>query len=134
MIVQKILIGLWFQSYKSMNTVALYIKDFQKGTEISDRLIAMDLNIEFIEQHNQFSNNYVLAIVDLNDEVFGQNDFIKELRSNAQSFIIGYIEKVIKDVHDVYKSSGCDLILSNASLLKNIDTLVSEILNNSKTS
>ena len=134
MIVQKILIGLWFQSYKSMNTVALYIKDFQKGTEISDRLIAMDLNVEFIEHHNQFSNNYVLAIVDLNDEVFGQNDFIKELRSNAQSFIIGYIEKVIKDVHDVYKSSGCDLILSNASLLKNIDTLVSEILNNSKTS
>ncbi len=134
MIVQKILIGLWFQSYKSMNTVALYIKDFQKGTEISDRLIAMDLNVEFIEQHNQFSNNYVLAIVDLNDEVFGQNDFIKELRFNSQSFIIGYIEKVIKDVHDVYKSSGCDLILSNASLLKNIDTLVSEILNNSKTS
>jgi len=134
LIVQKILIGLWFQSYKSMNTVALYIKDFQKGTEISDRLIAMDLNVEFIEQHNQFSNNYVLAIVDLNDEVFGQNDFIKELRSNAQSFIIGYIGKVIKDVHDVYKSSGCDLILSNASLLKNIDTLVSEILNNSKTS
>ena len=61
-----------------MNTVALYIKDFQKGTEISDRLIAMDLNVEFIEEHNQFSNNYVLAIVDLNDEVFGQNDFIKE--------------------------------------------------------
>jgi len=134
LIIQKSLTGLWFQNYKSMNTVALYIKDFQKGTEISDRLIAMDLNVEFIEEHNQFSNNYVLAIVDLNDEVFGQNDFIKELRSNAKSFIIGYMGKVIKDVHDAYKSSGCDLILSNASLLKNIDTLVSEILNNSKKS
>ena len=37
--------------------------------------------------------------------------------------------KVIKDAHDSYKSSGCDLILSKASLFKNLDSLVTELLN-----
>ena len=55
-----------------MNTVALYIKDFQKGTIISDRLIAMDLSVEFIDKHNLFSNNYLLGIIDLDDEEFGR--------------------------------------------------------------
>ena len=42
-----------------MNTVALYIKDFQKGTIISDRHIAMDLSDEFIDKHNLFTNNNI---------------------------------------------------------------------------
>ena len=64
-----------------MNTVALYIKDFQKGTIISDRLIAMDLSVEFIDKHNLFSNNYLLGIIDLDDEEFGRKEFIKDLKS-----------------------------------------------------
>ena len=59
-----------------MNTVALYIKDFQKGTIISDRLIAMDLSVEFIDKHNLFSNNYLLGIVDLDDD--GDYDYTGE--------------------------------------------------------
>ena len=32
-----------------MNNIALFVKDFQKGTELSDRLATVNINITFAE-------------------------------------------------------------------------------------
>ena len=80
-----------------------------------------------IELSNKTSNDSISLIIWPESSISGK--FIKDLKSNVKFFIIGYMGKVIKDAHDSYKSSGCDLILSKASLFKNIDSLVTEILN-----
>ena len=90
-----------------MNTVALYIKDFQKGTIISDRLIAMDLSVEFIDKHNLFSNNYILGIVDLDDEEFGRKEFIKDFLINKNKATAKQIEDLGKlIIEKVHKKFG----------------------------
>jgi len=108
---------------KKMNKIAIFIKDFQKAAEISEKLVNLDLEIKFFESHNKDIVDYNLAVVDLNEADFGNTKFVGELRLNTKIFIIGYMSKIIKKSHDTFKSSGCDIILSNRSIVKNIESL-----------
>ena len=113
---------------KKMNKIAIFIKDFQKAAEISEKLVNLDLEIKFFESHNKDIVDYNLAVVDLNEADFGNTKFVGELRLNTKIFIIGYMSKIIKKSHDTFKSSGCDIILSNRSIVKNIESLVARAL------
>ena len=42
--------------------------------------------------------------------------------------LLGYMEKVQKESRDKLKAAGCDMILSKASVVKNIQSLVKELL------
>ena len=102
-----------------MNKVVIFVKDFQKSTNISEKLANLDLEISFSDN----IDDYNLAVVDLNEADFGNTKFLSDLKSNSNLFIIGYISQIIKKSHDAFKSSGCDIILSNASIIKNIESL-----------
>ncbi len=108
---------------REMNKVVIFVKDFQKATNISEKLANLDLDISFFERYNENIDDYNLAVVDLNEADFGNSKFLSDLKSNSNLFIIGYISQIIKKSHDVFKSSGCDIILTNASITKNIENL-----------
>ena len=108
---------------REMNKVIIFVKDFQKSTNISEKLANLDLEISFYEGFSENIDDYNLAVVDLNEADFGNTKFLSDLKSNSNLFIIGYISQIIKKSHDAFKSSGCDIILSNASIIKNIESL-----------
>ena len=50
--------------------VALFIKDFQKGTELSTRLIENNINITFAESIYDLPDHCDVGIIDLDNEKF----------------------------------------------------------------
>ena len=109
-----------------MKKIALFIKDFQTATKVSEKLGDLNLEIQFFETDFDGTIDFSLAIIDLNEPDFANNEFIAKLKKDLNIFIIGFVSKVVKKSHDVFKSSGCDIILSNASIIKNIERLVKE--------
>ena len=60
-----------------MKNIALFIKDFKKGTEISSHLVDMDIDITFSESIYDLPDHCEIAIIDLNEEKFANKEFIK---------------------------------------------------------
>ena len=112
-----------------MKIVALFVSDFQKGTQISEKLIAIDFQVKFAEKIDDISDKYAFIIIDLDDKNFGNKNFVKDVKSKSNIFIIGYMSSLKKNSVDSFKKNGCDLILSGSSLLKNIESLTHEIYN-----
>ena len=111
-----------------MNNIALFVKDFQKGTELSDRLATVNINITFAESIYDLPDQCQIGLIDLDDEKFGTVQFVSELNSQTKMTLLGYMEKVQKESRDKLKAAGCDIILSKASVVKNIQSLVKELL------
>jgi len=51
-----------------MNNIALFVKDFQKGTELSDRLATVNINITFAESIYDLPDQCQIGLIDLDDE------------------------------------------------------------------
>ena len=109
-----------------MKKIALFIKDFKTATKVSEKLGDLNLEIQFCETDFNGAIDFSLAIIDLNESDFANNEFITKLKKDANVFIIGFVSKVVKKTHDAFKLSGCNIILSNASIIKNIERLVKE--------
>ena len=109
-----------------MKKIALFIKDFKTATKVSEKLGDLNLEIQFCETDFNGAIDFSLAIIDLNESDFANNDFITKLKKDENVFIIGFVSKVVKKTHDAFKLSGCNIILSNASIIKNIERLVKE--------
>lgn len=109
-----------------MKKIALFIKDFKTATKVSEKLGDLNLEIQFCETDFNGAIVFSLAIIDLNESDFANNEFITKLKKDANVFIIGFVSKVVKKTHDAFKLSGCNIILSNASIIKNIERLVKE--------
>ena len=110
-----------------MKNIALFIKDFQKGTELSNHLVDMDIEITFSESIYDLPNHCEIAIIDLDEEKFANQDFVTEVKNQSGITLIGYMEKVRKGLLDDYKSFGCDMILPKASIAKNIKRILIEM-------
>jgi len=41
--------------------------------------------------------------------------------------LLGYMEKITKDLQDKLKAAGCNMILTTASVVKNIPSVIHEI-------
>ncbi len=48
-----------------MKITALFVSDFQKGTQISEKLIAIDFQVKFVEKIDDISDKYAFIIIDL---------------------------------------------------------------------
>ncbi len=76
-----------------MNNIALFVKDFQKGTELSDRLATVNINITFAESIYDLPDQCQIGLIDLDDEKFGTVQFVSELNSQTKMTLLGYMEK-----------------------------------------
>ena len=111
-----------------MKDIALFVKDFQKGAELSDRLATVNINITFAESIYDLPDQCQIGLIDLDDEKFGTVQFVSELNSQTKMTLLGYMEQVQKESRNKLKAAGCDMILSKASVVKNIQSLVKELL------
>jgi len=110
-----------------MNNIALFVKDFQKGTELSDRLTAIDMDVTFAESVYDIPDLCRVGIVDLDDKKFGHVQFVSELKSQTGLTLLGYMKKVHKETRDKLKAAGCDIVISKASVVTNAQSLVKEL-------
>ena len=110
-----------------MKNIALFIKDFQKGTELSNHLVDMDIEITFTESIYDLPDHCEIGIIDLDEKKFANQDFVAEVKNQSGITLIGYMDKVKKGLLDDYKLIGCDMILPKASITKNIKKILIEM-------
>ena len=110
-----------------MKNIALFIKDFQKGTDLSTLLVEMDIDITFAESIYDLPDHCEIGIIDLDEEKFADQDFVAEVKNQSGITLIGYMDKMKKGLLDDYKSIGCDMILPKASITKNIKRILIEM-------
>ena len=111
-----------------MKNIALFVKDFQKGTELSNRLADLKLNITFAESIYDLPDHCEIGIIDLDNDEYGNIEFIEELKNQSGLTLIGYMDKVKKGLHDDYRSAGCNMIIPKASIAKNLKSIINEIM------
>ena len=111
-----------------MNSIALFLKDFQKGTELTDRLTAVNINVTFAESIYDLPDQCRIGILDLDEVKFGNVKFISELSSQTNMILLGYMEIIQKESRDKLIAAGCDLVILKSSLFKNIQSLIKELL------
>ena len=111
-----------------MTNIVLFVRDFQKGTELSEKLNSINLNVSFGESIYDLPDKCSLAVLDFDDNKFNNLDFILELKTKAKIKLICYKSVLKKESHDELKNAGCDLIVTNASIVMNIENLVKNLL------
>ena len=111
-----------------MTNIVLFVRDFQKGTELSEKLNSINLNVSFAESIYDLPDKCSLAVLDFDDKKFNNLDFILELKTKAKIKLICYKSVLKKESHDELKNAGCDLIVTNASIVMNIENLVKNLL------
>ena len=111
-----------------MTNIVLFVRDFQKGTKLSEKLNSINLNVSFGESIYDLPDKCSLAVLDFDDKKFNNLDFILELKTKAKIKLICYKSVLKKESHDELKNAGCDLIVTNASIIMNIENLVKNLL------
>ena len=111
-----------------MNNIVLFVRDFQKGAELTEKLNSINLNVSFGESIYDLPDKCSLAVLDFDDKKFNNLDFILELKKKAKIKLICYKSVLKKESHDELKNAGCDLIVTNASIVMNIKNLVKNLL------
>ena len=111
-----------------MTNIVLFVRDFQKGAELTEKLNSINLNVSFGESIYDLPDKCSLAVLDFDDKKFNNLDFILELKTKAKIKLICYKSVLKKESHDELKNAGCDLIVTNASIVMNIENLVKNLL------
>ena len=112
-----------------MKNILLFIKDFELGSKVSSACVDYDMNVEFCDENtspDDFANKSILAIIDLDEDVFFSVGLVSELKRHQLKIIGSLKESKAKDLKKL-KSAGCDLILPKSSLVKNLPSVIAEL-------
>ena len=113
-----------------MKNILLFIKDFELGSKVSSLCVDYEMNVEFCDENtspDDFVEQSLLAIVDLDEDVFFSVGLVSELKRHGLK-IIGYLEVLKARDLKKMKSAGCDLVLPKLSLVKNLPKLIDELI------
>jgi len=113
-----------------MPEILLFIKDFELGSKISSACVDRNKNVEFSDEKSDpslFPKSVRLAIVDMDEEVFSSIGLVAELKRRGLS-VIGTKKKIANKEQSKIRLVGCDMLIPKSSLVKNIPSLIREIL------
>ena len=113
-----------------MNNILLFIKDFELGSKVTSVCVDYDMNVEFCDENtdpDDFLNNSLLAIIDLDEDVFFSVGLVSELKRHEIKIIGAIKELKTKDLKKL-KSAGCNVVLPKSSLVKNLPNLINELI------
>ena len=122
--------GLSAQTGLSMVEILLFIKDFEFGSKVSSSCVDQDKNVEFSDENSKpdsFPKSVKMAIVDMDEEVFASIGLVAELK-RLNIAVIGTKKRISNKEQSKIKSVGCDMLLPKSSLVKNIPSLIDQLL------
>ena len=122
--------GLGAQIGLIMVEILLFIKDFEFGSKVSSSCVDQDKNVEFSDENSKpdsFPKSVKMAIVDMDEEVFASIGLVAELKS-LNIAVIGTKKRISNKEQSKIKSVGCDMLLPKSSLVKNIPSLIDQLL------
>ena len=122
--------GLSAQTGLIMVEILLFIKDFEFGSKVSSSCVDQEKNVEFSDENSKpdsFPKSVKMAIVDMDEEVFASIGLIAELK-RLNIAVIGTKKRISNKEQSKIKSVGCDMLLPKSSLVKNIPSLIDQLL------
>ena len=122
--------GLGAQIGLIMVEILLFIKDFEFGSKVSSRCVDQEKNVEFSDENSKpdsFPKSVKMAIVDMDEEVFASIGLVAELK-RLNIAVIGTKKRISNKEQSKIKSVGCDMLLPKSSLVKNIPSLIDQLL------
>ena len=122
--------GLGAQIGLSMVEILLFIKDFEFGSKVSSSFVDQEKNVEFSDENSKpdsFPKSVKMAIVDMDEEVFASIGLVAELK-RLNIAVIGTKKRISNKEQSKIKSVGCDMLLPKSSLVKNIPSLIDQLL------
>ena len=122
--------GLGAQIGLIMVEILLFIKDFEFGSKVSSSFVDQEKNVEFSDENSKpdsFPKSVKMAIVDMDEEVFASIGLVAELK-RLNIAVIGTKKRISNKEQSKIKSVGCDMLLPKSSLVKNIPSLIGQLL------
>ena len=122
--------GLGAQIGLIMVEILLFIKDFEFGSKVSSSCVDQEKNVEFSDENSKpdsFPKSVRMAIVDMDEEVFASIGLVAELK-RLNIAVIGTKKRISNKEQSKIKSVGCDMLLPKSSLVKNIPSLIDQLL------
>ncbi len=122
--------GLGAQIGLIMVEILLFIKDFEFGSKVSSSCVDQEKNVEFSDENSKpdsFPKSVKMAIVDMDEEVFASIGLVAELK-RLNIAVIGTKKVISNKEQSKIKSVGCDMLLPKSSLVKNIPSLIDQLL------
>ncbi len=122
--------GLSAQTGLSMVEILLFIKDFEFGSKVSSSCVDQEKNVKFSDENSKpdsFPKSVKMAIVDMDEEVFASIGLVAELK-RLNIAVIGTKKRISNKEQSKIKSVGCDMLLPKSSLVKNIPSLIDQLL------
>ncbi|MBL7013668.1 MAG: hypothetical protein ISR83_04550 [Candidatus Marinimicrobia bacterium] len=113
-----------------MAHILLFVRDFELGTKLSSVCTDLDHSVEFTDEKSdprEFAETAKMAIVDLDDKLFSSIGLMAEL-SRYELKVVGFMNQVNNKDQSRLKKAGCEMILPRSSLVKNLPTLMDELL------
>ena len=122
--------GLGAQIGLIMVEILLFIKDFEFGSKVSSSCVDQEKNVELSDENSKpdsFPKSVKMAIVDMDEEVFASIGLVAELK-RLNIAVIGTKKRISNKEQSKIKSVGCDILLPKSSLVKNIPSLIDQLL------
>ena len=111
-----------------MNKIGIFTKDIKLGTSLSERLVNYNRKFFLLDKLEELDDSYRVAIIDLNEKDFRDESFISGVSINQNIYVIGIAKKVVKNEHDHFKNLGCNMMISSVGIIRNISSILNEIL------